>query len=262
MYGIYGHIYHQYTPNATIYTIHGSYGKFMITGGTPIGNHQTWWFFFVRRTSFAFSPGSWRSTRCEPNGISTLTNCPPNVDGWKHWLIQWIWKFIFFFQWWICWNMFFTGTVSWFITGQIIRVSHEDRACVSPSSTGSTQWMVFWKMRFDCCQSILRGLSIRHWEVPSGKLTVCYWKWPIYSWIYPWKMMIFHSYVNVYQRVNKLTMCVTGYKISWPQLEMGDQISYKLRQLIFQFGTGNVISRELTKTAPKRNPSERNHPKE
>ena len=134
--------------------------------------------FFVRRTSFAFSPGSWRSTRCEPNGISTLTNCPPNVDGWKHWLIQWIWKFIFFFQWWICWNMFFTGTVSWFITGQIIRVSHEDRACVSPSSTGSTQWMVFWKMRFDCCQSILRGLSIRHWEVPSGKLTVCYWKCP------------------------------------------------------------------------------------
>ena len=83
-----------------------------------------------------------------------------------------------FFQWWICWNMFFTGTVSWFITGQIIRVSHEDRACVSPSSTGSTQWMVFWKMRFDCCQSILRGLSIRHWEVPSGKLTVCYWKCP------------------------------------------------------------------------------------
>ena len=26
MYAIYGNIYHQYTPNVTIYTIHGSYG--------------------------------------------------------------------------------------------------------------------------------------------------------------------------------------------------------------------------------------------
>ena len=26
MYAIYGNIYHQYTPNANIYTIHGSYG--------------------------------------------------------------------------------------------------------------------------------------------------------------------------------------------------------------------------------------------
>ena len=26
MYGIYGNIYHHYTPNVSIYTIHGSYG--------------------------------------------------------------------------------------------------------------------------------------------------------------------------------------------------------------------------------------------
>ena len=26
MYGIYAHIYHQYTPSVSIYTIHGSYG--------------------------------------------------------------------------------------------------------------------------------------------------------------------------------------------------------------------------------------------
>ena len=26
MYGIYGNIYHQYTPSVSIYTIHGSYG--------------------------------------------------------------------------------------------------------------------------------------------------------------------------------------------------------------------------------------------
>ena len=27
MYSIYGNIYHQYTPNVSIYTIHGSYGS-------------------------------------------------------------------------------------------------------------------------------------------------------------------------------------------------------------------------------------------
>ena len=30
MYGIYGNIYHQYTPNVSIYTIHGSYGYIYI----------------------------------------------------------------------------------------------------------------------------------------------------------------------------------------------------------------------------------------
>ena len=30
MYAIYGNIYHQYTPNVSIYTIHGSYGYDMI----------------------------------------------------------------------------------------------------------------------------------------------------------------------------------------------------------------------------------------
>ena len=31
MYAIYGNIYHQYTPNVSIYTIHGSYGIYSIT---------------------------------------------------------------------------------------------------------------------------------------------------------------------------------------------------------------------------------------
>ena len=30
MYGIYGNIYHQYTPNVCVYTIHGSYGHCFI----------------------------------------------------------------------------------------------------------------------------------------------------------------------------------------------------------------------------------------
>ena len=28
MYAIYGNIYHQYTPNVSVYTIHGSYGYY------------------------------------------------------------------------------------------------------------------------------------------------------------------------------------------------------------------------------------------
>ena len=30
MYAIYGNIYHQYTPNVSIYTIHGSYGLYNV----------------------------------------------------------------------------------------------------------------------------------------------------------------------------------------------------------------------------------------
>ena len=42
MYAIYGNIYHQYTPNVRIYTIHGSYGTWLAgkssTNGTFIYN--------------------------------------------------------------------------------------------------------------------------------------------------------------------------------------------------------------------------------
>ena len=34
MYGIYANIYHQYTPNVSIYTIHGSYGIYGILSQT------------------------------------------------------------------------------------------------------------------------------------------------------------------------------------------------------------------------------------
>ena len=33
MYAIYGNIYHQYTPNVGIYTIHGSYGYMLTVTG-------------------------------------------------------------------------------------------------------------------------------------------------------------------------------------------------------------------------------------
>ena len=35
MYAIYGNIYHQYTPNVSIYTIHGSYGVFYSSKTVP-----------------------------------------------------------------------------------------------------------------------------------------------------------------------------------------------------------------------------------
>ena len=37
MYAIYGNIYHQYTPNVSIYTIHGSYGLcLLIQENSPV----------------------------------------------------------------------------------------------------------------------------------------------------------------------------------------------------------------------------------
>ena len=33
--------------------------------------------------------------------------------------------------------------------------------------------------------------------IPSGNLTVCYWKWPIYSGFTHWKWWFFHSYVSL-----------------------------------------------------------------
>ena len=39
MYAIYGIIYHQYTPNVSIYTIHGSYGQYM-ENEIHVPNHQ------------------------------------------------------------------------------------------------------------------------------------------------------------------------------------------------------------------------------
>ena len=39
-----------------------------------------------------------------------------------------------------------------------------------------------------------------YWRLLSGNLTVCYWKWHVYdgfTWIYPLKMVIFHSYVSL-----------------------------------------------------------------
>ena len=41
MYAIYGNIYHQYTPNVSIYTIHGSYGCYVLLA------HVCTWFLWL-----------------------------------------------------------------------------------------------------------------------------------------------------------------------------------------------------------------------
>ena len=49
---------------------------------------------------------------------------------------------------------------------------------------------------------VVKHGTLRYW------LTVCYWKWPFIvrfpevSWGFPWKMVIFHSHVNVDRRVS------------------------------------------------------------
>ena len=49
---------------------------------------------------------------------------------------------------------------------------------------------------------LARSVAKNHIRIPSGKHTKSYWKWPIEIVDLPMiYMVIFHSYVNVYQRV-------------------------------------------------------------
>ena len=48
--------------------------------------------------------------------------------------------------------------------------------------------------------------------IPSGNLLHNYGKSPFSSWIFSWKMMMFHSYVNVYQR---LSINVVIFLLPW-----------------------------------------------
>ena len=61
-----------------------------------------------------------------------------------------------------------------------------------------------WRKSFHTTSQLWKGLdqfvvTNHSSDLPSGKLTVCYWKWPLISWFFPLNMVIFHSYVNVYQ---------------------------------------------------------------
>ena len=54
-------------------------------------------------------------------------------------------------------------------------------------------------LTFGATESGAWGIWI--YQLPSGNLTVCYWKWPFIVSFPIKKNVIFHSYVNVYQRV-------------------------------------------------------------
>ena len=93
MYGIYGNIYHQYTPNVSIYTIHGSYG---------MGKDLEWLRVYVRPLR----------ERCAGDlffGVLAVSNASQEVFPWKYGLpsanLTRLWKITMFhgkihYKWW------------------------------------------------------------------------------------------------------------------------------------------------------------------
>ena len=75
-----------------------------------------------------------------------------------------------------------------------------------------------------CHKTCFRGIGL-----PSGKLTVCYWKWSFSSWIFPIKkMVIFHIAMLNYHRVHDLEL--TYYKeatvhFTWKKKSLGDSLT-------------------------------------
>ena len=67
MYAIYGDIYHQYTPNVSIYAIHGSYG----IGGIRFENH------FL----MMMEPIETRTVKLVPGGYAPPPAGPPPAEG-------------------------------------------------------------------------------------------------------------------------------------------------------------------------------------
>ena len=74
---------------------------------------------------------------------------------------------------------------------------------LTSSVSGDVLWLIRWTWSSKPNIYKLRPLADDNSElthIPSGKLTVCYGKWPIYSefsWIFPWNMVLFHSYVSL-----------------------------------------------------------------
>ena len=67
-----------------------------------------------------------------------------------------------------------------------------------------------WQLQF--FPTVFLGLHL----VPSGNLLHSYWKWPLISWLFPWKMVIFPSVMLNYQRVyfTKHRLCLNHQ--TWP----------------------------------------------
>ena len=60
------------------------------------------------------------------------------------------------------------------------------------------------------CKTTCAPLFISQWFILSNVvplviyIPVCYWKLRLKSWIFPWNIVIFYSYVNIYQRVTRV----------------------------------------------------------
>jgi len=69
--------------------------------------------------------------------------------------------------------------------------------------------------------------------VPSGNLTVRYWKWPFKQWIFPLKIVIFHSYVTLPEGIP-----IFDFTQNWPDLTISDPrlaLSWTLQTSDHQF---------------------------
>ena len=106
------------------------------------------------------------------------------------------WPPLFFFVGEIWWIFQFPRKIEVWIAGELwMCKSRKDQ---QPSLDSQ---MIQWCHNDKWQQQQRPGGFVVKQSTRPGKLTVCYWKLPFSSLIYPVKMVIFHSYVNVYQRV-------------------------------------------------------------
>ena len=86
--------------------------------------------------------------------------------------------------------------------------------CTSSWLSLATAPVTGWIWRFLICS--LNGdftTTLDLTELASGKHTKSYWTWPLKSLIYPWNMVIFHSYVSWPEGIHDLT--ITILELQW-----------------------------------------------
>ena len=98
MYATYGNIYHQYTPNVSIYAIHGSYGF-----GYALDTHGFNGFKAFQNRGFPIVMGV--SLKIAVWSLSRKKN--PSKNGWCSGVPPWLWKPPYYY-WLVVWLPFFT----------------------------------------------------------------------------------------------------------------------------------------------------------
>ena len=105
-----------------------------------------------------------------------------------------------------------------------------------------TTWDDIWDNIWDTIDEML-GFNRRTRDitlVPSGKPTVCYWQWPFNSLIYPLNVVIFHRYVNIYQKgvCETVKPSRTGLQEKCEELAARDTTTTTTTTTSTQVGTG------------------------